>query len=183
VKQNKTMSTNKSLSEIRTTAVKVEVVSTCVWSHTAPTTSIDTYEGTLLFVRALLSCIAYNHDAKFTSIFVTTRESGDWMYRRPLEANELLSLGVYQFFAEVPAMMARAFGIHSRGFFKLRNEDSREAMLNELTHIEVDFNQSIERGLMEYRSSIVSSNDKVVEQSSTAADVFDPIDDSTNQNS
>ena len=177
------MSTNKSLSEIRTNAVKVEIVSTCVWAHTEPHTTIDTFEGTLMFVRAMLSSIAYNHDAKVISIFVTTRESGDWMYRRPLEAKDLASLGVYQFFAEVPAMLAKAFGIHSRGFFKLRNEDSREAMLNELTHIEVDFNQSIERGLTEYRNSIVSSNDKVVEQSSTAADVFDPIDDSTNQNS
>lgn len=182
MKQNKTMSTNKSLSEIRSTAVKVEVVSTCVWTHTAPHTSIDVFEGTLLFVRALLSCIAYNHDHKVISIFVTTRESGDWMYRRPLEANDLASLGVYQFFSEVPAMMARAFGIHSRGFFKLRNEDSREAMLNELTHIEVDFNQSIERGLTEYRNSIVSSDDKVVEQSSTIADAVDALN-NTNQNS
>ncbi len=177
------MSNNQSLSEIRTTAVKVEVVSTCVWTHTAPHTTIDAYEGTLMFVRALLSCIAYNHDSKVISIFVTTRESGDWMYRRPMTANELLSLGVYQFFAEVPAMMAKAFGIHASGFFVSKSKERRDEQMQALTTIEVDFNQSIERGLSEYRSSIVSSNDKVVEQSSTAADAFDPIDDSTNQNS
>jgi hypothetical protein len=147
VKQNKTMSTNKSLSEIRSNAVKVEVVSTCVWTHTAPHSSIDTFEGTLMFVRAMLSCIAYNHDAKVISVFVTTRESGDWMYRRPLEANDLMSLGVYQFFAEVPAMMARAFGLHSSGFFGNKSKDARDEQMLQLTRIEVDFNQSVERGL------------------------------------
>ena len=173
---------NKSLLEIRTTAVKVEVVSTCVWSHTTPSTSIDTFEGTLMFLRALLSCIAYNHDSKVISIFVTTRESGDWMYRRPLEANDLLSLGVYQFFAEVPAMMAKAFGIHANGFFVCKSKERRDEQMQELTRIEVDFNQSIERGLSEYRNSIVSPSDKVAEHPSTIADAFDPIDEDKNKN-
>ncbi len=177
------MSLNKPLSEVRTTAVKVEVVSTCVWSHTTPHTSIDTYEGSLMFVRSLLACLSYIHDNKVISLFVTTREGGDWLYRRPLEANELLTLGVYQFFSEVPAMMAKAFGIHASGFFGLKSKERRDEQMQELTRIEVDFHQSIERGLSDYRSSIVSSNDKVVEQSSTAADAFDPIDDSTNQKS
>lgn len=177
------MSNNKSLSEIRSNAVKVEVVSTCVWNHTTPHTTIDTYEGSLMFVRSMMSCLSFIHDNKVISLFVTTREGGDWMYRRPLEANDLLSLAVYQFFFEVPAMMAKAFGLHYSGFFGLKSKERRDEQMHELTRIEVDFNQSVERGLTDYRNAIVSSNDKVVEPSSIAADSFDPIDDTKNQNS
>lgn len=169
---------NKSLKEVLATAIKVEVVSTCVWTHTAPYSSICEFTNSqeMMFVHALLHTAHNPSDFRIRTLYITTEEHG-WKHRQPLEANDLAALAAYQFVKEAPSALAKAIGIHAKGFFRFLNEDKQKQVMDELCHIEVDFNQHLENGIRQYRLETISDSDPKVEESSTAADAhqFDAI--------
>lgn len=172
------MSLSKSLKDTVRTAVKVEVVSTCVWTHTAPYSSICEFTDSMMFVHALLHTASHPSDYRIRTLYITTEEHG-WKHRQPLEANDLAALAAYQFVKEFPSALAKVIGIHAKGFFRFLHEDKQKQVMDELCHIEVEFNQHIENGIRQYRLETVSDTDPKVEPSSTAADVnehqFDAI--------
>jgi hypothetical protein len=176
------MSNIKSLSLTLQNAVKVEVVSSCVWTHTAPYASINTYEGETMFVSAALAVSKSNSEYTFTSIFVTTKEAGDWMHRFDITKHELIRLAAYQFVKGVPSLLAKAYGIHADGFARLKSDEAKEETRKMSGAFLLDFNGEVENGIREFRMESVSKDDPIVtiENSSTVADATDDI---TNQNS
>ena len=178
------MSNIKSLAATIQNAVKVEVVSSCVWTHTAPYASINTYEGETMFVSAALAVSKSKSEYTFTSIFVTTKEAGDWMYRFDITKHELIRLAAYQFVKGIPSMLAKAYGIHANGFARLKSEADNEETRKMTDAFTMDFNGEVENGIREFRMESISKDDPIVNtiESSTVADSFDPIDD-TKQNS
>jgi len=176
------MSNLKSLSLTLQNAVKVEVVSSCVWTHTAPYANISSYEGEMKFVNAAIAIAKSNSQYAFTSIFVTTKESGDWMYRFDITKQELARLAAYEFVKVLPTMLAAVYGIHSNGFARLKSDTDNEDTRKMSEAFLMDFNRDFELGITEFRTESCSKNDPVIEQSSTVADSFDHIND-TKQNS
>lgn len=177
------MSNIKSLSLTLQNAAKVEVVSSCVWSHTAPYANITTYEGDTKFINAAISVAKTNSEYTFTSIFVTTKEAGDWMYRFDITKHELARLAAYEFVKHLPKMLAAAYGINSNGFARFHSDEKKDETRKMLGAFELDFHGEIENGIREFRNESCSKNDPIViEESSTVADSFDPIND-TKQNS
>lgn len=175
------MSNIKSLSLTLRNAVKVEVVSSCVWTHTAPYANINTYEGELKFSYAALAMCKAKSEYTFTSIFVTTKESGDWMYRFDITKQELIRLASYEFVKCVPVMLAAAYGIHANGFSRLKTDENNEETRKMGEAFTMDFHRNSEIGISEFRHESCSPSDPVViENSSTVADATDDI---TNQNS
>lgn len=170
------MSLPNSLKEITATAIKVEVVSTCVWSHTAPYSSICEFTDSMMFVHALLHTASNPSEFRIRTLYVTTEEHG-WKHRFPIEGNDLVSLAAYQFVKDAPSALAKAIGIHAKGFFRFKSDEDQKRVMDELCRIEVDFNQSLENGVRQYRLETISDSDPKVEESSTAADVhqFDAI--------
>ena len=169
------MSNIKSLSVTLTNAVKVEVVSSCVWTHTTPYTNINTYEGETKFVSAAIAVAKQNSDNIFTTIFVTTKESGDWMHRFDITKHELARLAAYEFVKVLPKMFAVAYGIHADGFARLKSDTRNEESRKMTVAFTMDFNRQMEGGITEFRMESVSDSDPVVEESSTAADVVEDI--------
>lgn len=174
------MSNIKSLQSTLQHAVKVEVVSSCVWSHTEPYANIATYEGEAKFVNAALDVAKQKSEHIFTSIFVTTKEHG-WMHRFDATKAELTRLAAYEFVKSIPSMLAKAYGVHSNGFAQVTSDEKKEAARKMLGAYELDFHRHIELGITEFRNESCSKDDPIVE-SSTVADSFDSIDD-TKQNS
>lgn len=174
------MSNIKSLASTLTNAVKVEVVSSCVWSHAEPYANIYTYEGEMKFVEAAIAVAKQNSEHIFTSIFVTTKEHG-WMHRFDVTKAELIRLAAYEFVKCIPMMLAKAYGVHSSGFARVISDEKKEDARKMLGAYELDFHRHIELGITEFRNESCSKDDPIVE-SSTVADSFDPIDD-TKQNS
>lgn len=175
------MSNIKSLSLTLRNAVKVEVVSSCVWTHTAPYANINTYEGEMKFVNAAISVAKSKSEYTFTSIFVTTKEAGDWMYRFDITKQELTRLAAYEFVKSLPTMLAKAYGIHANGFARLKNEADNEETRKMNDAFLLDFNREVENGITEFRHESCSPSDPIaIEESSTVADATDDI---TKQNS
>lgn len=175
------MSNIKSLAATIQNAVKVEVVSSCVWTHTAPYANINTYEGDTKFVNAAVAVAKSKSDYSFTSIFVTTKEAGDWMHRFDITKQELARLAAYEFVKSVPTMLAKAYGIHANGFARLKHEADNEETRKMGDAFLLDFNREVENGITEFRTESISKDDPIViENSSTVADATDDI---TNQNS
>lgn len=171
------MSNIKSLSVTLTNAVKVEVVSSCVWTHTTPYTTINTYEGEVKFVSAAIAVARQNSENIFTTIFVTTKESGDWMHRFDITKHELARLAAYEFVKVLPKMLAVAYGIHADGFNRFKSETRKQEDNAKVDALLADFNRQMEVAITEFRTESVSDSDVVVEESSTAADAhqFDAI--------
>lgn len=168
------MSLPKSLKQVLATASKVEVVSTCVWTHTEPSVTICEFTGSLMFVHAALHSVSNPIESRIRTVFVTTTEH-NWNYRFPITASELGKVAAYQFVKEMPSMMSKTLGIHASGFFRMKEDRKQKEVMDDLCRIEVDFNQSIENGIREYRLESVSVNDPVIEESSTVADATDDI--------
>lgn len=177
----KHMSNIKSLSATLTNAVKVEIVSSCVWSHTAPYSNINTYEGEMKFVNAAISVAKSKSEYTFTTIFVTTKESGDWMYRFDITKQELTRLAAYEFVKSLPTMLVKAYGIHANGFARFKNEADNEETRKMSDAFLLDFNREVENGITEFRNESCSPSDPIsIEESSTVADATDDL---TKQNS
>jgi hypothetical protein len=172
----KTMSLNKSLKEITATAVKVEVVSTCVWSHTAPYSTICEFTDSMMFVHALLHTAHSPLESRIRTLYITTDENG-WKHRFHIEGEDLVSLAAYQFVKDAPSALAKVLGIHALGFFRMKNEEEQKRVMDEMCRIEVSFNQNLDNGIRQYRMETISIDDPKVEESSTAADAhqFDAI--------
>ncbi len=183
----KTMSNIKSLSLTLQNAVKVEVVSSCVWTHTAPYANINTYEGEMKFSTAAIAVAKQSTEHIFTTIFVTTKEAGDWMHRFDITKHELARLAAYEFVKLMPTLLAKAYGVHADGYIRLRTDSQRDATRKMSEAFELDFNREVESSISEFRNDSCSKNDPVVEESSTVADYnqFDAIKyiDNTKQNS
>lgn len=166
------MSNIKSLSVTLTNAVKVEVVSSCVWSHTAPYANIATYEGEMKFLSAALDVAKQKSEHIFTSIFVTTKENG-WMHRFDITKAELARLAAYEFVKCIPSMLAKAYGVHSNGFSQIVREDRKEDARKMLGAYELDFHHNIEVGITEFR------NESIVSESAQSFDAIEDKEDST----
>lgn len=169
----KHMSNIKSLSATLTNAVKVEIVSSCVWSHTAPYSNINTYEGETKFVSAAIALAKSKSEYTFTTIFVTTKEAGDWMYRFDITKHDLARLAAYEFVKVLPNLLAAAYGIHSKGFARLDNsEKSEDEVKAKAVAEQREFHQAFDIGITHFRTESCSKDDPIVTE---AALPFDAI--------
>lgn len=174
------MSNIKSLSHTLQHAVKVEVVSSCVWSHTEPYAHIFDFVSGDKFTKAALHVASMN-DYQFASIFVTTKDESGWSFRFDITKKELVRLAAYEFVKTLPARIAKVYGVHSSGFSRLKSDEFNAENAKMTEAFTMDFHREVEQGITEFRIESCSKDDPIVE-SSTAADSFDPIDD-TKKNS